>query len=147
MPSVFITHAPDTSEARKTVDLVRAAFESARFSASSKPAAQATMPDLAGADLVVFGLQKTGAADHPEELADLLRALKGVNLAGRVVGFFSLGGEKASVRLRKVLRDTDAAISDEEPALGDARPSRPADIDSWTGKLSAQLQDLRRARS
>lgn len=147
MPSVFITHAPDTAEARKTVELVRAAFESAHFSAAGKPAAQAMMPDLAGADIVVFGLQKTGAADHPEELSDLLRALKGVNLAGRVVGFFSLGGEKASVRLRKVLRDTDATISEEEPSLGDPRPSRQADLDSWTGKLATQLQDLRRARS
>lgn len=147
MPSVFITHAPDTPEARKAVEAVRAAFESARFAVSGKPAAQALMPDLAGADLVVFGLQKTGSTDHPEDLAELVRSLKGVNLAGRLVGFFSLGGEKASARLRKVLRDTDALLSDEEPALGDARPSRQSDIDSWTAKLVAQHQELRRGRS
>jgi flavodoxin len=147
MQSVFLTHAPDTADARKIIELVRAAFEAASFAVVAKPAASAGMPDLAGADVVVFGLQKTGSADAPEELSELLRSLKGVNLAGRAVGFFSLGPDKASARLRKVLRDTEAALSEEEPGFGDARPTRQADMESWVKKLAALLRDLRRARS
>ena len=147
MHSVFITYAPDSADARKTIEQVRAAFEAASFAVVAKPAATAAMPDLAGADLVVFGLQKADAGDSPEELSELLRSLKGVNLAGRAVGFFSLGADKASARLRKVLRDTDAVLSEDEPGFGDARPTRPADIESWVKKLTALLQDLRRART
>jgi hypothetical protein len=147
MPSVFIAHAPDSPEARKAVEAVRAAFEAAQFTASGKPAASALMPDINGADLVIFGLQKTGAADAPEELKELLRSLKGANLAGRLVGFFALGPEKASARLRKVLRDTDAALSEDEPVFAEAKPSRQPDVEAWAKKLASQLQDLRRARS
>ncbi len=147
MPSVFITHAPDSPDARKVVEAVRAAFEAARFTVSGKPAASAQMPDLNGADLVVFGLQKTGTADSPEGTAELLRALKGVNLAGRAVGFFALGPEKASARIRKVLRDSDAMVSEDEPVFAEAKPIRQPDIEAWAKKLAAQLQDLRRARS
>jgi flavodoxin len=147
MHSVFITYAPDTADTRKTVDQVRGAFEAASFAVSAKPAAASLVPDLAGADLIVFGLQKTGPSDAPAELAELLRSLKGVNLAGRAAGFFSFGTDRASARLRKVLRDADAALSEDEPAFAEQKPSRQAEIEAWAKKLSALVQDLRHARS
>jgi flavorubredoxin len=147
MHSVFITYAPDTPENRKTVEQVRSAFDPAAYAVTAKPAAGSLMPDLAGADLLVFGLQKAQGADAPAEYAELLRSLKGVNLAGRAAGVFSFGGEKASARLRKVLRDTSAAVAEEEPVFSDQKPTRQAEIEAWARQLSTSLQDLRRART
>ena len=147
MHSVFITFAPDTPENRKTVEQVRLAFDPAACVVSAKPTAGSLMPDLAGADCLVFGLQKTQGADAPAEYTELLRSLKGVNLAGRVAGIFSFGGEKASARLRKVLRDTSATVSEEEPVFADQKPTLQAEIEVWARKLSTSLQDLRRART
>lgn len=148
MHSVFITFAPDSADARKKVDQVRAAFDPAAFSASVKPAAETAMPDLAGADLVVFGLQKAPGGDAPADYAELLRSLKGVNLGGRAAAIFSLGADKASARLRKVLRDTDITLLEDEPALpADQEPSPQPEIEAWVGKLSSSLLDMRRARA
>jgi hypothetical protein len=148
MHSVFITYAPDSADARRTVDQVRAAFDPAVFSVSAKPVAATAMPDLAGADLVVFGLQKAQGGDAPADYAELLRSLKGANLGGRAAGIFSLGADKASAKLRKVLRDTDITLLDDEPALpADQKPFPPAEIEAWARKLSSSLLDMRRARA
>ena len=147
MHSVFITYAPDSADTRRTVDHVRAAFDPAAFSVSVKPAAETAMPDLAGADLVVFGLQKAQGGDAPVDYAELLRSLKGVNLGGRAAAIFSLGADKASAKLRKALRDTDITLVEDEPSLPtDHKPSSPAEIEAWTRKLSSSLLELRRAR-
>jgi hypothetical protein len=148
MHSVFITYAPDTADARRTVDQVLAAFDPAAFKVSAKPAAATAMPDLAGADLVVFGLQRAPAADAPADYAELLRSLKGVNLGGRAAGIFSLGEDKASAKLRKVLRDTDISLLDDEPSPpSDQRPLSPVEIEAWVRKLSSAVLELRRARA
>jgi hypothetical protein len=147
MHSVFITYAPDSADARRTVDLVSASFDPAVFTVSAKPAAAAAMPDLAGADLVVFGLEKAQGADAPADFTELLRSLKGVNLGGRSAGIFSLGADKASAKLRKALRDTDITLVEDEPSLPtDHKPFTPAEIEAWTRKLSSSLLELRRAR-
>jgi flavodoxin len=130
------------------VDQVRAAFDPAAFSVSVKPAAATAMPDLAGADLVVFGLQKAQGGDAPVDYAELLRSLKGVNLGGRAAAIFSLGADKASAKLRKVLRDTDITLLDDEPALpSDQKPALQPEIEAWARKLASSLLDLRSARA
>jgi hypothetical protein len=147
MHSVFVTYAPETAENTALAAQVRAAFDASSYTVSVKPAAGASMQDLVGADIIVFGLQKMQGADTPPEYAELLRSLKGVNLAGRAAGTFCLGGEKSSARLRKALRDTDAAVAEDDPVFGDQKPARQADVDAWVRKLSGLFQDLRRARA
>lgn len=147
MHNVFITYAPDTPDAKKIVDQVRAAFDATAFTVSAKSAAQSLVPDLANADIIVFGLQKTGGGDMPAELTELARSLKGANLAGRAAAFFSFGLEKATARLRKVLRDTDVSLSEEDPVFGDQRTARQADLAEWARKVESFFADVRRART
>ena len=72
-----------------------------------KRAAEATIADITAADIVVFGAQKTAPAEVPAEFSEFLRIFKGITLAGRTAGFFSMGTEKATSRLRKALKDTE----------------------------------------
>ena len=145
MHNLFIAYAPDTSDMRRIVDQVRGAFEATAFTVTVKNAAESLVPDLAGADLLVFGLQKAGGGEIPVGFSELVRSLKGANLAGRAAAIFSVGSEKASARLRKALRDTDVTVSDEDPVFGDPKPARQADIPEWARRVAAFFEAARRA--
>jgi flavodoxin len=147
MHNLFIAYAPDTNDTRKIVDQVRGAFEATAFTVTVKNAAGSLLPDLAGADLLVFGLQKAGGGEIPADFAELVRSLKGANLAGRVAAIFSVGSEKASARLRKTLRDTEVSVSDEDPVFGDQKPARQSDVAEWAKKVTAFFEGVRRVRA
>jgi flavodoxin len=136
MRKVLIVWAPDTAENRRIVDDVRGSFDGARFTASTRAAAETTIADIADADLVVFGLQKQGASDIPPEFAELVRIFKGVTLAGRTAGFFSMGAERASARLRKALKDTEISLLEEDPVFSEPKSERSHEIAEWVRKLT-----------
>jgi flavodoxin len=147
MHNLFIAYAPDTNDTRRIVDQVRGAFDATAFTVTVKNAADSLLPDLAGADLLVFGLQKAEGGEIPADFSELVRSLKGANLAGRVASIFSVGSEKASARLRKALRDTDVSVSDEDPVFGGQKSARQADVAEWARKVTAFFEDVRRVRA
>jgi hypothetical protein len=128
MEQVFVTFAPDTADARRIADEVKAAFEGPDAAVAVKPASQASILDIEPADLVLFGVGRTDA-DVPADYAELLRAFQGCNLAGKAAALFPLGAVKASTALRRALKPTDISVLDEEPALGE-KPGRPV-VREW----------------
>ncbi len=142
MYNVLILWAPDSSDTRRVVESMRAAFNEGRFRTMTKKAGDSSIVDVAAADLVVFGLQKSGASEVPPEYADLMRVFKGVTLAGRAAGVFSVGTEKASAQLRKSLRDTEVALFDEDPLFSEGKP----DVGEWAKKLAGFFQEVRSTR-
>lgn len=147
MHNLFITYAPDTIETRRVVDQVCGAFDATAFAVSAKSASESLVPDLANADLIVFGLRKAGGGEVPADFSELVRSLKGANLAGRAAAFFSVGSEKASARLRKALRDTDVSLSEEDPVFSDQKSVQHGGIAEWAQKVTAFFADVRRART
>ncbi len=136
MYNLFISYAPDSPENRKSVEEVQAAFDSAQFKAVVKKAAESSIIDLAAADIVLFGAEKTGASDMHTDFTEIARVTKGANLSGKTAGFFSFGAEKASSKLRKALHNSDISLFEDEPAAGEKGP-KPADLKEWAGKLAA----------
>jgi flavodoxin len=147
MYNVLILWAPDTAENRKLVDVVARALEQAKVALLVKGAAEATIADVNAADIVVFGAQKAGGVDVPAEFAELLRIFKGVTLAGRTAGFFSMGAEKATIRLRKALKDTEISLSEEDPLFADQKPGSPTSVLEWSQRLIAAHQEMQNARA
>ena len=147
MYNVLILWAPDTAENRKLVDAVARALEQAKVALLVKVAAEATIADVNAADIIVFGVQKAGGLDVPPEFSEFLRIFKGVALAGRTAGFFSMGAEKATTRLRKVLKDTEISQSDEDPLFADQKPGTPASVLEWSRRLIAAHQEMQNARA
>jgi hypothetical protein len=147
MYNVLILWAPDSAENRRSVESVLHAFEPLKIAPVAKKAAEATIADVNNADIVLFGAQKPAAAEAPPDFDEHLRVFKGVSLAGRTAGFFAMGGEKASARLRKALKDTDISQFEEEPLLADPRQGNGAEVADWTRKLVAFHKEMMNARA
>ena len=144
MYNVLVVWAPDSAENRKLVDAVARALEQAKVTLVIKSAAEAGISDVTAADIVVFGAQKSASADTPSEYLDFLRIFKGILLAGRTAGFFSLGTEKATGRLRKALKDTEIVQSDDDPLWSDGKGA--PSVNEWAERLIGAHQEMHRAR-
>jgi len=147
MYRVLILWAPDTVENKAVVSSVARALESDSSRATALKATEATIADINGSDVVVFGAGRTGAEDMPADFADFLRVFKGVTLAGKTAGFFSFGPEKATARLRKSLKDTEIAEIDEDPLFNGQTQETPAIITQWARKLIGFHQEVRNGRT
>ncbi len=146
MYNVLILWAPDSAETRKVVEVVRAAFNEGKYKTTVKKADESSIVDIAAADVVIFGLQKSSAAELPPEYSDLMRVFKGVTLAGRAAGVFSVGSEKASAKIRKSLKDTEVAIFEEDPLFSNEKSEKVSEVTEWARKLAGFFQEVRGAR-
>lgn len=147
MYNVVVLWAPDSADNRRIVDMVARALEQARVGLKMKAASEAIISDLTAADIVVFGAQKVPSGDAPAEFADLLRIFKGITLAGRTAGFFSMGPEKATLRLRKALKDTEIAQVEDDPLFAEQKPGTPAAVAEWARRLVEAHQEMQHARA
>jgi flavodoxin len=147
MYNVLVLWAPDTAENRKLVDSVARALEQANVTLKVKGASDATIADVNGADIVVFGAQKVASADVPPEYSEFLRIFKGITLAGRTAGFFSMGAEKATARLRRALKETEIHISEDDPLFSDQKQGAVSQVTDWSAKLIGTHQELLHARA
>ena len=146
MDSVLILWAPDTAENRKVVDLVTKAFDEAGVGTQTKKVTEATIADINGARIVVFGAQKANGTEVPPEYAECMRAFKGVTLAGRTAGFFSLGAERATAKLRKALKDTEVSQLEDDPVFAEQKPNLSSEIAAWAAKLLSAHKEMHHAR-
>jgi flavodoxin len=147
MYSVLILWAPDTAENRKVVELVSKAFVEAKVETRTLKVAEATIANINAAQVIVFGSQKANGSEAPSDYAECFRVFKGVTLAGRTAGFFSIGTEKATAKLRKALKDTEISQMEDDPVFADQKPNLPSDIAAWAGKLLAAHQEMHHVRT
>jgi flavodoxin len=134
-----VIYAPSGQPMKSLAERVAAALDRRRFAVTLKPAAQATIPDLSASDLLLLGAAPEGKAAVHSEFAELLRALAGINLAGRVAGLFTSAGEATLQALKKALKDTDVLLAPENLLLADqARGSKG--LAKWLGSLARQLE-------
>lgn len=147
MYNVVVLWAPDSADNRRIVEMVARALEQTKVALRLKSASEATIADLTAADIVVFGLQKVPVGDAPAEYADLLRIFRGITLAGRTAGFFSMGADRASVRLRKALKETEIHQLEDDPLFNEQKPGGQPSVTEWAQKLVGAHQEMQHARS
>jgi flavodoxin len=147
MHSVLILWAPDSAENRRVVEAVAGAFDAAMLAPLAKKVAEASIADITAAEIVVLGTQKTNSSDVPSEYAECLRVFRGVTLAGRTAGLFSMGSEKATGRLRKALKDTEISTWEEDSLFSDPKSGAPSEIAAWVKKLVAFHQESKNAHA
>jgi flavodoxin len=147
MYNVVVLWAPDSADNRRIVDMVARALEQTKVELRLKTASEATIADLAAADIVVFGAQRVPAGEAPAEYADLLRIFHGITLAGRTAGFFSMGTDKATVRLRKALKETEIQQLEDDPLFTDQKPGPQPSVTEWVQRLVGAHQEMQHARS
>jgi hypothetical protein len=143
MQQVFVTFAPDTADARRIADEVKAAFEGPETVVTVKPASQSSILDIEPADLVLFGVGRTDT-DFPSDYAELVRVFAGCNLAGKAAAFFPLGASRASAALRRTLKPTEISTLDEEPGTGDK--AGRSELRDWALVVKEFLKGVRDGR-
>jgi flavodoxin len=119
---------------------IAASLDRKRFQVSVKPAAEASIPDLAAADLVLLGSSAQGRASLPPEFAEILRSLSGINLAGRVGGVFASGSDAPLAAWKKALKDCDLRLGQENLLRADDADAKA--LAAWIGDLTRQLEEL-----
>lgn len=90
-----------------------------------KKAADFSPVDILPADAYFFGCEKAG----PASFSELERVLRGINLAGRPCGLFTLASNEAIEYLRSIVRDADLRLHP-TPFL----VSGSADIGRWAAE-------------
>jgi flavodoxin len=136
-----VIYAPAALQA--SAERVSASLDRKRFQVSVKPAGEAAAPDLAAADLVLLGSSAQGRAALPQEFGEIVRALAGINLAGRVVGVFAEGSDAPLAAWKKALRDSGIRL-EENLLRSDEADSRA--VSAWTGALARRVEELARGR-
>jgi flavodoxin len=136
-----VIYAPAALEA--AAERISASLDRKRFQVSVKPADQATIPDLAAADLVLLGSSVQGRGALPKEFAEILRALAGINLAGRVAGIFAAGSDAPLAAWKKALKDCGIRLEDK---LLRSDGADPRALSAWVGGLARQVEELARER-
>ncbi|WP_304222343.1 hypothetical protein [Gracilinema caldarium] len=91
-------------------------------------AADFAATDMLPADAYLFGCQEP----HPARFSEVERVLKGINLAGRPCGLFTLSSKSAIEYLRAITQDAEVAVFS-EPLLYEVLPpeNRAARVKSW----------------
>lgn len=84
--------------------------------------------DMLPADAYFFGCKEP----HPARFSEVERVLKGINLAGRPCGLFTLSSKSAIEYLRSITLDAELAVFS-EPLLYEVLPpeDRAARVKSW----------------
>ncbi len=118
---------------------IAASLERKRFQVNLKPAGQASIPDLAAADLVLLGSSAQGRAALPAEFAEILRALSGINLAGRVGGVFAAGSDAPLTAWKKALKDCGIRL---EENLLRCDVAEAQALSAWVEGLARQAEEL-----
>jgi len=140
-----VIHAAADPGMQQLVGGLESALAGMGCKVAAKKAARAHTPDLAAADLLLLGSAPEGAAPIHPDFTELLRALRGMTLAGRVVGVFSLGADSTLQVFRRALQDCEVPLPDScfFRAGGEARSG---ELTSWLRPLVERAEQAVRAR-
>ena len=117
MRQVSIIYAPGDGAVAALAEELARTFDPGEFQVRLKRADEAHMPDLAAAEVILLGSQPEGRSAVHSGFAEIVRALRGINLAGRAAGIFVVGSRKTAEALRKALKDTDIEVAAEDLLL------------------------------
>ena len=121
-------------------------FDSTKFKVATTPADQAAVPDLTAADIFLLASLPAGQQPIHPDFTEILRALRGITLAGRVGGALSVDSEPTVGAFRRALQDCELVIPDQNfRNLGGEHPDS-AELSSWVESLIRQLEDPARER-
>jgi hypothetical protein len=91
---------------------------------------------------VLLGSAAQGGAAVHEEFAEILRALKGVSLAGRTVGIFALRSESTVRAFADALKDCEVSLASPNGLVLSTPDAAEGDISRWVSGLLEHLEAL-----
>ena len=139
MYKVLIVYAPDVKVLKDTARRLMKQFNGKEFSTVVKEAAVTTVPDFAAADLIILGSEKSKTGDIHPDFSELQRALGGINLSGRLSGFFAAENDAPVRKFKKILKDSEITIY-KQPLICSSREEAKT-LENWAGDLISFFKD------
>lgn len=137
-----IIYAPEEQRMLELVRSLEQSLDPGRFVVKTKGAAEAHMPDLAASDLFLLGsLPDGGQPIHPD-FSEMLRALKGITLAGRVGGVFSLDSEATLAAFAEALEDCELDLPPECFLSVTGQGPEREKLARWAQELAGRLEAM-----
>jgi flavodoxin len=141
-----IIYAPAEDSMEGLVRRLAACFNSEKFEVEATPADRAAVPDLTKADVFLLASLPAGQQPIHPDFTEILRALRGITLAGRVGGAFSVDSEPTVSAFRRALQDCELVIPDQNFRNLSGEHPDSAELSSWVEALTRQLEDPARER-
>jgi hypothetical protein len=116
-------------------------FDGERFKVATCSADQAAIPDLAAADIFLLASLPSGGQPIHPDFAEILRALGGITLAGRVGGVFSVDSEATLKAFRRALQDCELDFPEQNFRNFHGGDIDSAELGGWIAALTGQLED------
>jgi len=142
MFNVAIIYAPQKSELKELVEIIKDSFDSKNFKVISKSASKAGIPDIAAAEILILAANSSGSSPIHSDFSEILRALNGINLAGRLAGFCAVNTSDTLEAFKEVLNDSEAVIGPELLLSAKGEKERKAEIKSWVEELSGKYKEM-----
>ncbi len=139
MYRLTILYAPEDEEYAGPAKQLGDAFSELGLDVVVKAAKNAGIPDILAADIVIFGSSVFKPYLHPH-FAEMVRAFKGINLAGKFAGFLSYGDNNAPRLFRKALRDTDIFEFRRDLVISSGG-AEPAELMKWAKELYEKCEE------
>ena len=140
MYHLTILYAPDTKDTRSAANSIADAFKRENLDVKVRPAREGGIPDVLASDIVIFGLDGKDLKPANTAFAEMFRAFKGINLAGKLSGLISFNKNNSPEIFRKALKDSDIEILDDVLSLA-TRSIDGKKIKSWADKLYKKFKD------
>ena len=142
MYQAAVIYAPDSPEMSALSEQIARKLGQERLKVVRKEAAQAIVPDLSAANLVLLGSAAGEKGPIHQDFAEILRALKGISLAGRTVGAFALRSAETLQAFREALADCEVPLDPRQFVSLQGSDAQDADLGAWLGNLIEQLEQL-----
>jgi hypothetical protein len=136
-----IIYAPAGQTMERLVRRLAGCFGAERFDMATTTADQAAIPDLTRSDIFLLAsLSSEGQPIH-SDFSEILRALRGITLAGRVGAAFSVDSGDAIRLFRDALKDCELDLRDENFLNVSRGDLETVDLGGWVETLTRQLED------
>ena len=142
MFNVAIIYAPKKSELQELAEIIKDSFNSKSFKVIVKSASQAGISDIAAAEILILAANSSGSSPIHSDFSEILRALNGVNLAGRLAAFCAVSTSDTLKAFKEVLNDSEAVIGPELLLPAKGEKARKGEIKNWIKELSGKYKEM-----
>lgn len=140
MYKVIILYAPDEKTIVDTVNDIEIAFNNENCITAVKAAKNALIPDIAASEIVILGSKAEGKRLIHSDFKEIIRSLRGINLAGRIAGIFSFDQEETFVSFKQALNDSDITVFGKSLLIKNGQPDSSATA-AWAKKILTYYKD------
>ncbi len=134
MYSMAILYTPEKDIIKEYISVFSSVFEKNGIKVSIINAGNALITDIISSNIVIFGAEDETEKKSKADFKEIIRALKGVNLAGRFCGFISFNKKSTSLVFKKALSDTGIGIFKDELILDSVKINKKF-VKSWALEL------------